>query len=179
MRLLWIAAALAVAASCQSGAKDGSNPKATVTPNVNQTDNTAEDYPAKPLPTGRVILQDAYGGKQVVEVEIATDPKETERGMMWRRELKPGKGMLFVFEGEEERSFWMRNTLIPLDMIHLKTDGTVVGIVENAKPRSLESRTIGRPAHYVLEVPGGWSAKVAIKTGLKAEVLIPEHLKKP
>ena len=185
MRSLCFLAAFALAASCQGGAHEpgleppGSKaPPKTPMPRT-QTDNTAQDYQAPPLPKGKVILPDAYGGRQLVEVEIATTPRETERGMMWRKEAPPGTGMLFVFEGEEDRSFWMRNTLIPLDIIFLTSDGTVAGVIENAKPLSLESRTIGRPSHYVLEVHGGWSAKVGLRTGVRAEIEIPEHLKKP
>src|SRR3954471_17019357 len=124
-----------------------------------QRDVTAEDYVSPPLPRGHVVLDSAFGGKAAVEVEIAATPDSTQRGLMWRRELAAGKGMLFVFEGEEDHSFWMKNTLIPLDMIFIRADLVVAGVVENAQPRTLTGRSVGRPSHYVLEVPGGWAAR--------------------
>ena len=132
--------------------------------------HTSENWVGPPLPKGRVILTDAYGGPHAVEVEgAATDPMR-ERGMMWRKGLAEGKGMLFVFPTEEEHSFWMRNTLIPLDMIFIDAKGVIVGIVENASPGSLVSRSVGVPSKYVLEVPGGWSQKIGLRAGSRAEL---------
>ncbi len=130
------------------------------------TDVSAEDYPAPELPRATVVLQDAFGGRHAVEVEVAANDPMRTRGLMWRRELPGGKGMLFIFPGPEEvRSFWMRNTLIPLDMLFIDGDGLVVGIVENAEPRTLGSRSVGRPSKYVLEVPGGWTREKGIRPG--------------
>lgn len=135
-----------------------------------QTDPAAEDYVLPPLPRARVILNDAYGGRHLVKVEVAATDPARERGLMWRTELAPGTGMLFVFSGSEEHNFWMRNTLIPLDMLFLAGDGTVVGIVRNATPKSLTGRSVGKPSKYVLEVPGGWTEKLGIEPGTKAEI---------
>ena len=84
---------------------------------------------------------------------------------MWRTSLAPTTGMLFVFPFEEVQSFWMRNTLISLDMLFITRAGVVAGIVENAEPQTLKGRSVGRPTLYVLEVPGGWSAKQGIRAG--------------
>jgi len=129
------------------------------------TDVTAEDYVMAPLPMGRVTLVDAFGGKHVVQVEIAATRDARTRGLMWRRSLEDGKGMLFIFKDPQPLSFWMRNTLIPLDMIFIDKDLRVSGAVENAEPKTLSSRGVGGAQMFVLEVPGGWVKRVGLKTG--------------
>jgi uncharacterized protein len=133
-------------------------------------DVSAENYPAPALPRGRVLLKDVYGGLHRVDVELATTAASRTRGLMWRRELKAGQGMLFVFPEDEVQSFWMRNTLIPLDMLFIDSSQTIVGIIERAEPRTLAPRTVGRPGRYVLEVPGGWCASVGIRPGGRVEL---------
>jgi uncharacterized membrane protein (UPF0127 family) len=133
------------------------------------TDVTSKDYVMPPLPRAWVRLKDAYGGVHRVEVEVAATPDSRRRGMMWRTELAAGKGMLFLFPEQEVQSFWMANTLIPLDMIFITTDMKVAGIVERAVPQSRESRSVGAPSQYVLEVPGGWSQSVGITKGSPVE----------
>ncbi len=134
-------------------------------------DITAQDYAMPALPHRRVTLTDARGGKHVVDAEVASTRDQRTRGLMWRTVLPEGTGMLFIFEQEEWLSFWMRNTLIPLDMIFARADLTIVGIVENAEPKTLSPRTPGNVrSQYVLEVPGGWAAKVGLKPGSKLEV---------
>jgi uncharacterized membrane protein (UPF0127 family) len=149
-------------AACQSA--QGANPQPAA-PKAMPTDVTAEDYPMPKLPMGRVTLADAYGGKHVVEVEIAATRDSRTRGLMWRTSLADGKGMLFIFKDQQPLSFWMRNTLIPLDMIFIDKDLKVVGAVERAEPKTLTSRGVGGAQMFVLEVPGGWVAKVGLKPG--------------
>ena len=129
------------------------------------TDPTAEDYVGPKLPEGRVILRDAFGGSQVVQVEISATGATRARGLMWRRSLADGMGMLFIFPDEQNQSFWMRNTLIPLDLIFINKEQRIVGIVQQAEPRTLSPRTVNRPSRYVLEVPGGWTDKVGVREG--------------
>jgi len=126
---------------------------------------TDEDYAMPALPMARVTLTDAFGGQHVVEVEVAATHDSRTRGLMWRTQLAEGKGMLFIFTEQQPLSFWMRNTLIPLDMVFIDKDARIAGIVEQAEPKTLSSRSPGRPAMYVLEVPGGWAAKVGLKAG--------------
>jgi hypothetical protein len=78
--------------------------------------------------------------------------------------------MLFIFPAEEELNFWMKNTLIPLDMIFISKDRVIVGITERAEPKTLSPRGPGVPAMYVLEVPGGWAAKTGLRPGLKVQL---------
>jgi uncharacterized membrane protein (UPF0127 family) len=148
-------------------------PAATTTTPSRLVDPLSEEYQPKPLPRGRVTLTDAFGLKRSVEVEIAADESSRNRGLMWRKELKEGSGMLFVFpasEGEVQHSFYMRNTLIPLDMIFIGKNLDVVGIVPQTEPKSWTPRGVGRPSRYVLEVPGGWSEKIGLKPGAKVEL---------
>ena len=104
-------------------------------------------------------------GDQSYAVELAITGKERERGLMHRDALGEDAGMLFVFEQERVQSFWMKNTLIPLDMIFIAGDGTIAGIVENAEPLTLSSRKIDQPSRYVLELAGGIARKRGIAAG--------------
>jgi uncharacterized membrane protein (UPF0127 family) len=83
---------------------------------------------------------------------------------MFRERLGDGDGMLFVFGAEDEHAFWMKNTLIPLDMIFVDSQRRVAGVVANATPGSLEPRSAGR-SRWVLEVPGGWAAARGVARG--------------
>ncbi len=130
-----------------------------------QQDPAAEDYVMPSMPMAKVTLTDAFKGTHVVEVEVAPNAVMRTRGMMWRTSLEDGKGMLFLFPVEQPLSFWMRNTLIPLDMIFIGKDLKVTGIVSKAEPKTMSSRGVATPSMYVLEVPGGWAEKTGIKIG--------------
>ena len=130
-----------------------------------QRDPSAEDYVMPPLPMAKVTLTDAFKGTHVVEAEVCATSAARTRGMMWRTKLEAGKGMLFIFPSEQPLSFWMRNTLIPLDMIFIGKDLRVTGIIDNAEPKTMTSRGVRTPSLYVLEVPGGWAEKAGIKVG--------------
>ncbi|HYQ81026.1 MAG TPA: DUF192 domain-containing protein [Anaeromyxobacteraceae bacterium] len=119
-----------------------------------------------PAPGGlpRVVVESG-GLTHPVVVELAADPASRERGLMFRKHLEDGHGMLFVFDEEAEQSFWMKNTLIPLDMIFIDEAGAVVGIVERAEPHSTTLRSAGAPSRYVLEVAGGVAAERGIRSG--------------
>lgn len=104
-------------------------------------------------------------GEHAVKVEVVASPRAVERGLMYRTHLPLDEGMLFLMGEEEVHSFWMRNTLIPLDMLFIDKELKVVGIVENAEPRTETSRTVGIPSSYVLEVNGGWCAAHGIAAG--------------
>lgn len=134
------------------------------------SDVTSEHYVSPELPRRHVIVPDAFGGFHRVEVEVAATNASRQRGLMWRRELPEGKGMLFIFPEDDVQSFWMRNTLIPLDMLFIDASGQIVGIIEQAAPKTLTSRSVGIPSQYVLEVPGGWVAEHGIRTGARVKM---------
>jgi uncharacterized protein len=104
-------------------------------------------------------------GVHAFNVELATNDKERERGLMFRKSLPEGQGMLFDFKHDREVSFWMRNTLISLDMIFISGDGRIVHIVENAKPLSDDMIPSGAPVRAVLEVIAGTVQKLGIAPG--------------
>lgn len=104
-------------------------------------------------------------------VEVADSPSERGKGLMGRTSLEAGKGMLFVFETEGEYVFWMKNTLIPLDMIWIDEGGRIVFIKESAQPCKTdlcESFGPDKKAKYVLEINGGMNEKLGIKIGDQA-----------
>jgi hypothetical protein len=116
----------------------------------------------------RAVLES--GGKtHVVQVELADTPEKRERGLMFRKELADGHGMLFLFDEEAEHSFWMKDTLIPLDMIFVDSSGRVTGIIARARPLTLEPRRGGR-CRTVLEVPGGWAEAHGVRVGDRMRV---------
>jgi uncharacterized membrane protein (UPF0127 family) len=104
------------------------------------------------------------------EVEIADSPEERARGLMFREELGENQGMLFVYKEEADRSFWMKNTLIPLDIIFLNSDLEVINI-EKADPEpdtsdeNLASYRSERPAQYVLEINQNRSEEIGLEKG--------------
>jgi uncharacterized protein len=106
-------------------------------------------------------------GVQVFSVEIATTEQEKETGLMYRKELADGKGMLFDFSPEQQVSMWMKNTYIPLDMIFIRSDGRILRIAENTEPMSTKIIPSGGLAKGVLEVVGGTAKKYGIAPGDK------------
>lgn len=98
-------------------------------------------------------------------VELAVTPKEQAQGLMFRTELNDDAGMLFIFHDEAPRSFWMKNTLIPLDMIFIKRSGEILNIHQNAIPQDLTPVKSEGDAYAVLEIAGGLSEKLGIKAG--------------
>lgn len=92
-----------------------------------------------------------------IEVEVVATEAKIEKGLMYRQHLPPDAGMLFLLGTDKEWTFWMRNTLIPLDMIFIRKDMTIAGIVENAEPKTDTLRTVGESSLYVVETNGGWT----------------------
>jgi uncharacterized membrane protein (UPF0127 family) len=104
-----------------------------------------------------------------VDLEVASTPAAMERGLMYRTSLPESSGMLFVFPEDADHSFWMKNTLIPLDMLFIARDGHIVGIHPGAVPLSTASISVGAPSALVLEVNGGWTARHGIRAGDRLE----------
>lgn len=104
-------------------------------------------------------------GVHVFTVEIADTELARERGLMFRKELPPGRGMLFDFHREQQVGFWMKNTLIPLDMIFIDGRGRIVSIEQDAKPMSEDVIMSGGQVRAVLEVDGGTARRLGIAPG--------------
>lgn len=107
-------------------------------------------------------------GNKEVKVEIADEPYEHARGLMFRKSLGQNEGMLFIFSDEEYRTFWMKNTLIPLDLIFIDSNLEIVDIKQDFQPceqEPCETYTSLGPALYVLEVNAGFAERNGIKAG--------------
>lgn len=104
------------------------------------------------------------GKKHGFEIELAMTPAQMQKGLMMRTSLDQDRGMLFWFGQEEERRFWMKDTLIPLDIIFIRQDGTILSIGHGI-PKDLSGIQSNGPAAAVLEINGGLSEKLGIKPG--------------
>lgn len=130
--------------------------------------------PSPPNPVGPLTALTVVNGNERIVLSIETVSGEaTAKGLMFRKELGAERGMLFDFEREIPVTFWMRNTLIPLDMIFAKENGDVVKVHANAKPLDETAIRSGDPVRYVLEVEGGNAARLGIKPGSRLEVRSP------
>jgi uncharacterized membrane protein (UPF0127 family) len=155
---------VAFVCACSKGAKREDAPMPPKpTP---ETDSTGSDQQARmsEAPSAKVYLS-TPGGEVAVTVEVVSTEAKIERGLMYREHLPLDAGMLFMMGFEKDWSFWMRNTLIPLDMLFITKDMHVAGIVENAEPKTETLRKVGVPSFYVLEVNGGWTRKNNVVAG--------------
>jgi uncharacterized membrane protein (UPF0127 family) len=132
-------------------------------PDTSLEKTKASAAPAPTLP--RVVLSAPGQDPVSVTVEVVETDAARQRGLMYRKHLAPDAGMLFIFEREEHHNFWMHNTLIPLDMLFIKADWTVLGIVENAEPHTDSLRGVPGESQYVLEVNAGFSRRHGLQAG--------------
>jgi uncharacterized protein len=105
------------------------------------------------------------GGVHRFTVEIAATPEQQERGLMFRHVVGPDEGMIFPYDPPVHASFWMKNTLVPLDMVFIRADGTIARIAANTVPMSLDPVPAGEPVGAVLELRGGRAAELGIREG--------------
>lgn len=103
--------------------------------------------------------------RPLLDIELAITDEEVQYGMMYRRSIPKNTGMLFIRKREERQSFWMRNTYVPLDIIYIASDSSIVSMTENAIPLSDIGLPSKGPAQYVLEVAAGFCAKHSIEEG--------------
>ena len=115
-------------------------------------------------PTAKVVLEGASGAVAVT-VEVARTLEEQNYGLMNRQSLAPDRGMIFPYDPPQTVGFWMKNTLIPLDIIFIGPGGKILNIAENTPPLSLKARMSDGPVEAVLELSGGRSAELGIKAG--------------
>lgn len=121
------------------------------------------------LPRGRVRFPSAPGSPEVV-VELARTPKPRERGLMYRTQMGEDEGMLFSWNDEQPRAFWMHNTCIPLDMLFIDSEGVIVGILEQVPTLNDDSRAMPCPARHVLELNAGWARSHGVEPGQKVKL---------
>ena len=116
------------------------------------------------FPTGELTIVTASGPHKFT-IELATTPAQLEQGLMFRQSLPADAGMLFDFKAPQPAMMWMKNTLIPLDMLFVDGQGRIVNIHERAVPGSLETIGSGAPVRAVIELNGGTAARLGIKPG--------------
>jgi uncharacterized membrane protein (UPF0127 family) len=131
---------------------------------------------AEVLPKGKVVFSPEGKPPVEVDVEIAANEPTRRQGLMFRNTLAENDGMLFLFPEEDQLSFWMKNTYLPLDMIFVKADKTVLGVVEGATPQSEESRFVEGKSQYVVEVNATFARRHGITTGTKVRFFGAEQL---
>ena len=127
-----------------------------------------ETFSEEAAPAGLPVipLQIRSGGRtHKFDVEVAQTVEEQAQGLMFRERLRPDKGMLFPFNPPKRASFWMKNTLIPLDLIFIRTDGTIESIAADAVPHSLDPIESRGTVAAVLEIAGGRAAALGLKAG--------------
>ena len=105
-------------------------------------------------------------GVHQIDAQVARTPQEHAIGLMFRKEMPPNEGMLFVFKEPSKQCFWMKNTLLGLTAAFVADDGTVVNL-EDMQANTTDSHCSSQPVRYVLEVNQGWFAKKGIKAGAK------------
>lgn len=130
--------------------------------------NAATPAASRTAPSGLDLVSltiESGGRRHAFTVEMARTGPQQERGLMFRTALGPGAGMLFPFDPPRPASFWMRNTLIPLDMIFIRPDGTIARVAANAVPRSETPVAVDETLTGVLEIRGGRAAELGIRAG--------------
>lgn len=157
MKRLFLFAALALAA-CSPMSADAGQPAAS----------TAAKHPQSGLEVIPLTIQ-AKGKRHTFRVEVARSSAEWEKGLMFRTAMGADEGMIFVGRPPQPASFWMKNTVIPLDIVFIGTDKRILNVGANAVPYSLDPVSSVGPAIAVLELNGGRAAQLGIGAGDKVD----------
>jgi uncharacterized membrane protein (UPF0127 family) len=144
--------------------------KSTSSTSSNSTADTSKKPVQDAPPPGALATLSAPGHDPVrVRIEVVQSAEDRQRGLMYRKHLDPDAGMLFLFEQPQQLTFWMHNTLIPLDMLFITTDWKVLGIVENATPLTDSARSVPGLSQYVLEVNAGFARRHGLGPGTSVD----------
>jgi len=143
------------------------------TPKHVQKSNTIANEPPATTPKpvfrkdGELRFLNGKSNKLInaIEIEVADNYTEREQGLMYRDTMAENNGMLFLMETEEPQTFWMKNTIISLDILYADAEKRIVSISKNCKPYSLDQIPSAKPALYVVEVNAGYTSKYNIKAG--------------
>jgi uncharacterized protein len=131
--------------------------------------------PPAPLPDiafGKGKVAFSTPGVSPIQVEVARTPEQRNRGLMARDSMPANQGMIFAWPENGRRQFWMRNTCLPLDMLFIAMDGTIVSILEQVPTMNDDARLGPCPAAFVLEVNAGWSREHHVKPGDRVEITL-------
>lgn len=129
-----------------------------------------------PAPAPPVLWATVAIGDATVSGLLRATDDERRVGLMYRKDrLKDDEGMLFVMDDVRIQSFWMKNTLIPLDMIFIDERGVIAGVLANVPPESTASRKIDKPSRFVLEVDAGWTQRHGVSSGDQTQITLSER----
>jgi len=117
-------------------------------------------------PAPRIVFPDGY----TVSVEVAADDDTRQQGLMFRDHLADDRGMIFKMEDHRNQTFWMHNTCIPLDLVYIDDDGTIVGIEENAPTMDDSKFEVGCTSRFVLELNAAWTRKHGVASGQRVKL---------
>ena len=134
-----------------------------------QSANAATDNRAQTGLQQAPLTIHSTNGEHRFTVMVARTPAEQAAGLMFRKSLGPQEGMIFPYDPPQEVGFWMKNTLIPLDMIFIRADGRIARIAARTRPQSLEPVLSLEPVASVLEIRGGRSEELGIREGNRVE----------
>lgn len=123
----------------------------------------AQSGPQTDLPRTKITA-----GMYLIDTQVASTIEQRATGLMFRKELPQGEGMLFIFEQPSEQCFWMKNTLLPLTAAFVADDGSIVNLAD-MKPQTTDSHCSEKPVRFVLEMNQGWFAKKGIKAGFRLQ----------
>ena len=140
----------------------GCSPQSTST---SPAASSGGDSIAESFERGRLVVVNDAGSRHTFDVYIARTFEQQRRGLMFVRNLPQKTGMLFIYEGEDIRSMWMKNTYLSLDIIYARADGSVSSVVHNTEPLSLRSMPSEEPVRFVLEVNAGVARRLRIGPG--------------
>ena len=149
----------------------GFAPPSRNSPGSQTTTTTEAKRPAEPafVKEGELMFRMEEKILQQIDIEIVDQAKEIQQGLMYRTKMAENQGMLFLFPQEEARSFWMRNTFIPLDIIYVNSNKEIVSIQKYTTPQSDKALPSEAPAQFVIEVNAGFCDRYGIDKGTKVE----------
>jgi hypothetical protein len=145
--------------------------RAAQTPRGSAQADTSNSAAQTAASVAQVVLSAPGHDAVTVAVEVAETPSARQQGLMYRKHLDPDAGMLFLFDREQQQTFWMHNTLVPLDMFFITHDWQVLGVVENATPLTDSPRSVPGSSQYVLEVNAGFARRHGLGAGTSVRYL--------
>jgi uncharacterized membrane protein (UPF0127 family) len=174
--------ALGFSVACSTGnAPSSAAPGATPEPTASEAPAPKKKLgdPQPKLPVGTVVLETPPRAPLTIQAEVASTDGQRQMGLMFRESMGDDEGMLFLFPTERRNAFWMHNTLIPLDMLFIDSEWKVVGIVENARPLTDDSRSVNKMSQYVLELNAGAAARHGLGEGTEVRFTPPPGIQVP
>ena len=185
-RWLRVSLLLSLTVACAAGCKSAAPALGASTEAKQDARPSADEKAVRPqgtaqprLAAGKLEIAASGAAPIRLTVEIAAQDGERQKGLMFRERMADDEGMLFLFATERYNSFWMHNTLIPLDMFFIDSDWNVVGVVENATPLTDDPRRVDRMSRYVLEVNAGFARRYGLGAGARVKFMPPQALELP